>query len=79
MQMHRTPPHLQQGCGGRPANSVQMHNTWKSLKWSSQSRPMTDIVQKMMIVSIIFYQNGPSLLLTRGTPIKTGILTLLEF
>ena len=31
MQVHRigNPPHLQQGCGGRPANAMQMHNTCK--------------------------------------------------
>ena len=29
--------------------------------------------------SIIFHQNGPNLLLTRGTTIKTGILTTVEF
>ena len=28
---------------------------------------------------IIFDQNGPNLLFTRGTIIKTGILTLVEF
>ena len=28
---------------------------------------------------IIFDQNGPNLLLTRGTTIKTGILTPIEF
>ena len=31
MQMHRNPPHLQQGCGGRPANAMQMHNNWKQM------------------------------------------------
>ena len=28
---------------------------------------------------MVFDQNGPNLLLTRGTTIKTGILTLIEF
>ena len=28
---------------------------------------------------MVFHQNGPDLLLTRGTTIKTGILTLVEF
>ena len=28
---------------------------------------------------MIFHQNGPNLLLTRGTTIKTGILTPVEF
>ena len=28
---------------------------------------------------MIFHQNGPNLLLTRGTTIKTGILTRIEF
>ena len=28
---------------------------------------------------MIFHQNGPNLLLTRGTTIKTGILTPIEF
>ena len=28
---------------------------------------------------MIFHQNGPNLLLTRGTTIRTGILTLIEF
>ena len=31
MQMHRNPPHLQQGCGGRPANAMQMHSNWKQM------------------------------------------------
>ena len=29
--------------------------------------------------SMIFHQNGPDLLLTRGTTIRTGILTPIEF
>ena len=29
--------------------------------------------------SIVFYEHGPNLLLTRGTTIKTGILPLIEF
>ena len=31
MQMHRNPPHVQQGCGGRPANAMQMHSNWKQM------------------------------------------------
>ena len=31
------------------------------------------------ICSMIFHEHGPKLLLTRGTTVKTGILTLLEF
>ena len=31
MQMHRNPPHVQQGCGGRPANAMQIHSNWKQM------------------------------------------------
>ena len=38
-------------------------------------------VKKMIFdyFQMIFHQNGPNLLLTRGTTIRTGILTLIEF
>ena len=42
----------------------------------------TTLLRKNMIChdfQMIFNQNGPNLLLTRGTTIKTGILTLIEF
>ena len=42
----------------------------------------TSLFRKNMIfdnLSMIFHQNGPNLLLTRGTIIKTGILTPVEF
>ena len=42
----------------------------------------TPLFRKNMIIydfQIIFHQNGPNLLLTRGTTIKTGILTPIEF
>ena len=42
----------------------------------------TPLSRKNMIFydfQMIFDQNGPNLLLTRGTTIKTGILTPIEF
>ena len=42
----------------------------------------TSLLRKNMIFDdfqMIFHQNGPNLLLTRGTTIKTGILTPVEF
>ena len=45
-------------------------------------RRKTTLLRKNMIFDdfqMIFYQNGPNLLLTRGTTIKTGILTPVEF
>ena len=42
----------------------------------------TTLLRKNIIFNdfqIIFYQNGPNLLLNRGTTIKTGILTPIEF
>ena len=42
----------------------------------------TLLLRKTMIFDdfqMIFHQNGPNLLLTRGTTIKTGILTPIEF
>ena len=42
----------------------------------------TFLFKKNMIFDdfqMIFHQNGPNLLLTRGTTIRTGILTLIEF
>ena len=42
----------------------------------------TAILNKNMIFAdfqMIFHQNGPNLLLNRGTTIKTGILTPVEF
>ena len=49
----------------------------------------TNLFRKIMICDdfqmifhdflLIFNQNGPNLLLTRGTTIKTGILTPIEF
>ena len=42
----------------------------------------TSLFRKNTIVDdfqMIFHQNGPNLLLTRGTTIKTGILTPVEF
>ena len=44
-------------------------------------RRKTTLLRKNIIVDdfqMIFYQNGPNVLLTRGTTIKTGILTLVE-
>ena len=29
--MHWNPPHVQQGGGGRPANAMQMHSSWKQM------------------------------------------------
>ena len=46
------------------------------------SEKNTTFAKKNMIFdnfSMIFHQNGPNLLLTRGTTIKTGILTPIEF
>ena len=45
-------------------------------------RRKTALLRKNMIFadfSMIFHQNGPNLLLNRGTTIRTGILTLVEF
>ena len=42
----------------------------------------TSLLRKNMIFDdfqMIFHQNGPNLLLNRGTTIKTGILTPVEF
>ena len=42
----------------------------------------TQLLIKNMILynfQMIFHKNGPNLLLTRGTTIKTGILTPIEF
>ena len=41
-----------------------------------------ELLRKNMIFhdfQMIFHKNGPNLLLTRGTTIKTGILTPVEF
>ena len=45
------------------------------------SEKNTTFVKNMIFddFQMIFHQNGPNLLLTRGTTIKTGILTPVEF
>ena len=42
----------------------------------------TQLLRKNIVFKdfqMIFHQNEPNLLLTRGTTIRTGILTLIEF
>ena len=47
--------------------------------FSQKNTPLKKKTLFLMIFQMIFHKNGPNLLLTRGTTIKTGILTPIEF
>ena len=52
-----------------------------ALPGASFQRKIALLIKNMIFehFQMIFHQNGPNLLLTRGTTIKTGILTPVEF
>ena len=66
------------GFGASPARS----SVWCSPAGGFAFSEKQHFLEKNIIfnaIQMIFLQNGPNLLLTRGTSIKTGILTPIEF